>query len=199
MASILDEKNIFVKERVRMFKFGNVFEFFNLDNVKIGEAREEEITTFKKFVKMTNMKTMLPFTIGIYGSDGSKIVTLKKPFKWFLPRVFIYDNDGTEIGKYVQKFKFFKSEFHLFGRDGIEFAKIVGNFVGWKFVISFMDGRKIGEINKKFAGIGKELFTTADNYVVRFEEGVSLSDEQKKILVSVSCVIDMIFKEYGKR
>lgn len=196
MTSIFDANQVFVKELVRMFKFGNVFEFYNIQKVKIGEAKEEEISGFKKVMKMTRFKSMLPFVIGVYDSVGSKIVTLRKPFKWWMQEVHVFDAQGQEIGIYKQKFKFFKPTFHLFDKQGVEFAKIHGNMVGWTFNISSMDGKNLGVINKKFAGIAKELFTTSDNYMVRFEPSNILNKEQKMILTSVACVIDMIFKEY---
>lgn len=193
--AIHKEKTVLVKEKVRMFKFGNVFEFFNLQNHKIGEAREEEISGFKKFVKLTKYKSMLPFTIGLYDAQGNKVVTLRKPFRWWMAEVFVHDKDDNVIGRYKQKFKFLKPTFYLYENEQ-EFAKIEGNFTAWNFNITSPEGHDYGQIDKKFAGIAKEFLTTADNYVVRLDHD-SLNENQQKILSSVSCVIDLIFKEYN--
>lgn len=192
MTSIFNEKTIFVKQLARVFKFGHVFEFYNQHKVKIGEAREEEITGWKKFVKMTKYSALLPFTISIYDSAGNKIVTLRKPFKWWMQEVNIHDEKDNVIGRYKQKFTFFKPTFHIFDNER-EFAMIQGNFVGWSYNITSASGQPLGVINKKFSGLAKEMFTTADNYQVKFEDS-SLTADQKKILTSISCVIDMIFK-----
>ena len=196
MTSIFKENEIFVKEKVRILKYGNVFGFFNLTNHKLGEAREEEITLVKKIFKLTKLKTMLPFTISLYDSNNQKLVTLKRPFTWFLSEIVISDPQGNKIGKYKQKFKLLKPTFTLFDKDDNEFAKIQGNFIAWKFTITSTDGKNLGTINKKFAGLGKELFTTADNYLVKLH-ATSITPEQRKILTSVACIIDMVFKEYS--
>ena len=194
MASIFEERVIFVKEKVRYFKFGEVFEFFNLDNVKIGEAREENVSFIKKILKMTGLKTKLSFTVSLYDTSNNKIITIKRPFTWFLSDITVFDQVGNKLGRYKEEYQLFKPVFSLYSKHEIKFAKIEGNFVAWNFVITSVNGEKIGEINKKFAGIAKEMFTTADNYLVKLNN--SLSEDNRKVLTSVACVIDLICKEY---
>jgi len=196
MASIFEEKEIFVKEKVRFFKFGNVFDFYNLENVKIGEGREENLFFLKKILKLTGIKPFLPFTISLYDSSNTKLVTFDRPLTFWMSQITILDAGGNQIGKYQQKFRLLKPTFVIFDNNNVEFAKIEGNFVAWNFVITLNDGTKVGEINKKFSGIAKEMFTTADNYIVKLNSQ-SLSKEHKKILISVACIIDMVFKEYN--
>ena len=100
MSSIFDEKTIFVKEKARFLKYGNVFDFFTLDNRKIGQAREEDIGIGKKIFKLTRFKSMLPFTISLYDSNEQKIVSLKRPFTFFRSKVDIYDAGGRKLGRF---------------------------------------------------------------------------------------------------
>ncbi|MNL61289.1 Scramblase [compost metagenome] len=54
---------------------------------------------------------------------------------------------------------------------------------------------QLAKVTKKWAGLGKELFTSADNYVLQIEDHVPQnSDERKLILAAVMC-IDMVLKE----
>ncbi|MDP3104212.1 MAG: phospholipid scramblase-related protein [Candidatus Methanoperedens sp.] len=49
-------------------------------------------------------------------------------------------------------------------------------------------------MTKKWAGLGKELFTTADNYVV--DMSPQASDETlKKLVLSAAFCVDMVLKE----
>lgn len=52
---------------------------------------------------------------------------------------------------------------------------------------------EIGTITKKWAGIGKELFTSADNYII------SLSQESDPVLAALllaaGLAVDTIYKE----
>ena len=56
-------------------------------------------------------------------------------------------------------------------------------------------GRELGHVSKKWAGIGKEMFTSADNYILQISDDVP-SDKPVRILImaAVMC-IDMVLKE----
>ena len=60
----------------------------------------------------------------------------------------------------------------------------------------FMAGeQELGRVTKKWAGLGKELFTSADNYVLQISESVPADHVARQlILASVMC-IDMVLKE----
>ncbi|MFC4739688.1 phospholipid scramblase-related protein [Flavobacterium ponti] len=57
------------------------------------------------------------------------------------------------------------------------------------------ENRELAHVSKKWAGIGKEFFTSADNYVLEIFNHVPENDIVRPlILASVMC-IDMVFKE----
>ena len=88
----------------------------------------------------------------------------------------------------------FKPTLIFYDANEMEFAKIQGNFTAWNFTIKLSDGAQVGEINKKFAGVAKELFTTADHYLVKLTG--SVDKDKQHMLLAVACVIDMVYKEY---
>jgi hypothetical protein len=73
---------------------------------------------------------------------------------------------GTAIEAVRFKSKLFSigGGFHVL--DGTEqpVAEISGDWKGWNFRFVTPDGTEIGRVTKKWAGLGKELFTAADNY-----------------------------------
>ena len=54
---------------------------------------------------------------------------------------------------------------------------------------------EIGKITKKWAGIGKELFTSADNYMISLSEGRSFRPESAPLLLAAGLAIDTVYKE----
>jgi uncharacterized protein YxjI len=69
-----------------------------------------------------------------------------------------------------------------------------GNWVGWDF--RFLAGdREIAHVSKKWAGIGKEMFTSADNYVLEINEQVASSDPARELILAAVLCIDMVLKE----
>ncbi len=69
-----------------------------------------------------------------------------------------------------------------------------GNLVGWNFQFVAVDGKELGVVTRKWGGIGKELFTSADNYVVHLAAGVDPIGMGPLLLAAALC-IDMVLKE----
>ena len=73
-------------------------------------------------------------------------------------------------------------------------CRLKGKWTGWDF--RFTDERReYAHVTKKWNGIGKELLTSADSYVVNISDSVPEEDPVRPlILASVMC-IDMVLKE----
>jgi uncharacterized protein YxjI len=69
-----------------------------------------------------------------------------------------------------------------------------GNFIGWDFKIS-KDDQEWANITKKWAGIGKELFTSADNYILEINHLVPKDDKVRTIMLGAVLCIDFLLKE----
>ncbi len=76
---------------------------------------------------------------------------------------------------------------------GGEMYRIFGPFFHpWTFHI-LHNNRRLGTIAKKWGGIGKELFTAADNFNVTFPAGSDVN--QKSVLLGALFLIDMLHFE----
>ena len=74
------------------------------------------------------------------------------------------------------------------------FVQLKGKWTGWDF--KFLDGNKeLAQVTKKWAGIGKELFTTADNYVLQISDSVPQDDVARQLILAAVMCIDMVLKE----
>jgi len=75
-----------------------------------------------------------------------------------------------------------------------ELCTLKGKWTGWEF--SFSRGNmELAKVSKKWAGIGKELFTTADNYVLSIDPSVSNEDAARPLILAAVMCIDMVLKE----
>ena len=52
---------------------------------------------------------------------------------------------------------------------------------------------EIGNITKKWAGIGKELFTSADNYIIALNH--EPAPEKAILLLAAGLAVDTVYKE----
>jgi hypothetical protein len=66
-------------------------------------------------------------------------------------------------------------------------------FRPWTFPI-LKNGRAAGQIQKKWSGVGRELFTDADNFLVRFDDP-GLDAAERRLLIAAALAIDYDFFE----
>ena len=57
------------------------------------------------------------------------------------------------------------------------------------------DDEQIALVTKKWMGLGKEWFTSADNYVVSIDDKVPAADSVRAMIVAAALYIDMVFAE----
>ena len=73
---------------------------------------------------------------------------------------------------------------------------IQGNLLRpWSFPVK-RAGRQVGTILKKWSGVGKEIFTDADNFMIQVQDD-SLSEDERRLLVAAALAIDFDFFEKG--
>jgi uncharacterized protein YxjI len=75
-----------------------------------------------------------------------------------------------------------------------QIAEINGDWKAWAFTITDQGGMQIGTINKKWAGVAREFFTSADKYHVTIVPGYH-EDRNKMNIVVTAITIDMVLKE----
>jgi uncharacterized protein YxjI len=69
-----------------------------------------------------------------------------------------------------------------------------GKWTGWDFRF-VNNGTEYAHVTKKWAGIGKELFTSADNYVLEISESIPEDDSVRQLILAAVMCIDMVLKE----
>lgn len=191
---LLDKTVFFVKEHVGMLKLTDTYDILDpATQAPIGIAREE-VPGWMKALRLIVKKQALPTTINIYEAEGQPpLVTLKKAFAFIFSKVRVFDSAGKEIGLLKSKLFSLGGGFWVLDTNGAKVAEVKGDWKGWNFKFLGANGDELGSVTKKWAGIGKELFTTADNYVISLT-GTS-NRASAALLLAAGLSIDMIFKE----
>ena len=76
-----------------------------------------------------------------------------------------------------------------------EIGSVKGDWKGWNFQLLGAGGEELGRVTKKWAGLGKELFTNADTYVISIAPAASGRREIAQLLLAAGLAIDTVFKE----
>jgi uncharacterized protein YxjI len=184
-----------VTEATGLLKAGNTYFVYDSKGNKIGYLQEELHGIFKKMLKFTPLKTLLSFKINFYEDDKQLLLSLSRPFTLFLSKINIFDFNGKRLGYFKQTFKLWSGKFDIYDNSNKFIASIKGDWRDWNFKIIDDKKNKIGEINKKWAGLIKEIFTTDDTYAIKVDEKLPI--EEKILIVASATVIDMVLKEYS--
>jgi uncharacterized protein YxjI len=185
----------FIDEKVAFFKFANAYKVYNGAGDEIG-AIKQTMPGFHKVLSLLLNKTFFPFRLDILDADETVLATIKRGWTFFMSRIEVLDAEGSLIARIKQKFKFFKPTFEIFDPQDLPLASITGDWKAWNFTITGSDGSRIGTITKKWAGLLKEAFTTADKYIVSVNPDIGV-DAKKIAIVSTAITIDMVLKESG--
>jgi uncharacterized protein YxjI len=195
MHSSLQINQFFVKEHVGLFKASNNFDIFDpATKQKILECREPNLGIFAKLFRFTDYKRMTPFNIEIRTPEGAKVLSIKRGISLFTSKVDILDENDRVVGHFKQKFFSIGGEFDVLDSEGKPVCTLKGKWTSWDF--RFLQGNtELASVSKKWAGLGKELFTTADNYMLSINSTVGASDGSRILIVAAVMCIDMVLKE----
>ena len=195
MNSVVNRNLFFVKEHVGMFKAANNYDIYDPNtNQQIMTCREEKLGFFTKLLRFTDYKRMTPFNVELRTASGEKVLTVKRGVAFFVSTVTVHDENDQLVGTFKQKFFSIGGKFDLLDTNGNVFCTLKGKWTSWDFFF-VKDNLEFAHVSKKWAGLGKELFTSADNYMLQIDERVPQNHPMRLlILASVMC-IDMVLKE----
>lgn len=188
-----ESNDYFIDEKVNFLKFHNEYKVYDNTATQVGSI-VQRVPGWHKFLRLFLNKAMFPFTLEVIDHHQKVLVTIRRGWTFWLSKITILDGEGAVVGSIKQKFRFLKPRFQIFDTVGNPIAEINGDWKAWNFGITDAHGRSIGTINKKWAGIAKEFFTTADKYYVTIAPEYA-EDRNKIAIVATAITIDMVLKE----
>ncbi|MEO9850361.1 MAG: phospholipid scramblase-related protein [Reichenbachiella sp.] len=195
MNPILNRNLFFVKEHVGMFKAANNYDILDPNNQEmIMTCREEKLGFFTKILRFTDYKRMTPFDVEIKTADGDKVLSVKRGVSIFLSTVEVFDENDELVGKFEQKFFSIGGKFDVLGKNDNVLCKLKGKWTSWDFKFVSED-TEFAHVSKKWSGLGKELFTSADNYMLNIDEKVPENNPLRLLILAAVMCIDMVLKE----
>lgn len=194
--ALLERTTFFVKERVALLKLTDTYDILDpVTQQQIGIAREEP-PAWAKWLRLLVNKQMLPTAVNIYETEGQPpVASIHRSFTFVRSKVRVVGPGGQALGYFKSKFFSLGGGFHVFDNADHKVAEVKGNWKGWDFKFLNPSGREIGSVTKKWAGLGKELFTSADNYIIALSDLSGTSPEISALLLAAGLAIDIVFKE----
>jgi uncharacterized protein YxjI len=190
-----DVNQLLVKEHLGFFKAASNYDVFDLDtNEKLLECREPNLGTFTKLFRFGDYRRNTPFDIHITDPYGAQVVRVTRGISILLSNVKVHDENDEVIGGFKQKLWSIGGAFGVHDAGGHEVCQLSGKWTGWDFSFK-AQGVQLARVTKKWVGLGKEFFTSADNYVLDISDAVPPDSPTRKLILAAVMCIDMVLKE----
>lgn len=195
MHPVLNRNLFFVKEHTGMFKAANNFDIYDPENQQqLMTCREEKLGFFTRILRFTEYKRMTPFNIVVSSTSGEKVLTVKRGVSLLRSKVEVLDEHDNVVGKLKQQLFSLGGKFSVLDADENFLFSLKGKWTSWDFKF-VKDDMEFARVTKKWAGIGKEFFTSADNYILKVEDQVPQDNNIRVLLLGAVLCIDMVLKE----
>jgi uncharacterized protein YxjI len=185
-----------IKERFQLLKVVDRYDIFDAETGTLVAYAKEIIPVWKKALRLFINKELMSTTIEIKDATTEEThYTLHRPFTFFRKRVEVKDKQGNPLGFFKSRILTLGGAFDVYADENTKIAEVKGNWTGWNFTFKDIQGNEIGLVTKKWAGIGKELVSTADNYMVNISENFTSNSEMMALLIIAGLAIDVVYKE----
>lgn len=195
MDAALQHNLYLVKEHLGYFKTTNNYDLLDPSTGQMVLAcRESKQNMLTQLFRLTKYKKYTPFDMLIQSTDGQPLVRIKRGIALFLSKVAVYDGDDQLLGSFQQRFLSLGGAFQVLSARDEPLCELKGKWTGWDF--RFLAGEaELARVTKKWQGIGRELLTSADNYMVEISPEVPPDNPLRQLILAAVVCIDMVLKE----
>ena len=185
----------FVKEHLGLFKAANNFDVLDPNTgEEVLHCREPNLGLITKLFRFSDYKRMTPFDIHITTPQGEPVIEVRRGFALAVSQVSVFDESSQPVGGFKQKFFSLGGKFDVLDYQGNPLCTLQGKWTSWEFSFK-QDDVEYAKVTKKWGGLGKELFTSADNYVLQIADNVPPDHPLRILIMAAVMCIDMVLKE----
>ena len=193
--TIFSESILVVNQKAKLIEVTNEYKVFDANGAQIGAVHEIGQSAGKKIARaLLNVDAFMKHELQIVDSTGTVQLSLVKPRALLKAQLQVNGSAGQLIGSIAVKLRLGKAKFNLFDASGAEIGTMnAENFRAWNFSIADASGTEVAKVTKTWEGLGKAMFTNADNYVLQILS--PLSDPLHSLVVASALGIDLILKQ----
>jgi uncharacterized protein YxjI len=188
MSQLLELNRMFVNQKAKLIELTSEFKIRDEQGNEVGSIRQEGQSALKKVARfVSSMDQFMTHTLGVYDNTGTKVLELVRPRKFLKSKLNVSDGAGRPVGQIAQQNAIGKIRFAL-ESNGVPLGEIrAENWRAWNFAIVDHTGQERARITKKWEGLAKTMFTTADDYLVEIDPSVT-GDFRLLVLASAAGV-----------
>ena len=188
--TIFTEPILVVNQKAKLIEINNEYAVYDQNGQQLAAVVQVGQSAVKKAIRfLGNYDQYMTHKLEIRDGHGQVMLRVTRPAKFLKSRVIVERGDGVQLGEIVQQNVLGKKTFSMMS-GGQEVGQIRGE--DWfSFELGLFDNMNnpIARITKTWEGLGKALFTTADNYVLQLHR--PLQDPLLSMVVASALTIDL--------
>lgn len=169
--TLLSEPVLVVNQTPKLFERRAEYTVYNGHGQQLGTVRQLGRNLLKEWISLRS-DDQHERELQVVDNQGRILFQLARPQKWLKSKILVARGDGRPIGQITQK------SLGIIG--GVRFdleadGQVIGQIKGqggWDFEFSITDaaGFEVARVSRTWAGMTKERWTKADNYVVQIHK-----------------------------
>lgn len=192
---VLNNNVYLIKEHFGILKASNSYDVYNPATGELMmECREPNLFWLTKALRFTDFKRMTPFDVQVKTHDEQRVVRIMRGISLLVSKVEVRDGSNELVGYFSQKLFSIGGRFDVFDKNDELVCTLEGTWAAWDFYFKQGD-TTLAHVTKKWQGLGAELFTSADNYVLDINPEVPENSELRLLIFAAVMCIDMVLKE----
>ena len=190
-------KNLFVvKEHIGLFSAACDYDILDPGTGDIiMRCREEKLGRITKFFRFADsLKRTTPFDIQARTPEGAPVVRVMRGIPIYVSRVSVLDEDDNPIGGFSQRLFSIGGAFDVVDANGLPVCRLQGGLTGRNFRFLGPENIELARVTRKWAGLGKELFTSANDYMLEIDDAVPEDSTVRQLIFASVLCIGMVLK-----
>jgi uncharacterized protein YxjI len=191
--SLYEQPVLVVSQKTKLIELTNEYAVLDGNGQQIGAVVQVGQSAARKAVRLlSSLDQYLTHRLEVRDARGPVLV-LTRPAKLVKSRVVVERPDGTPIGEIVQATVFGRIRFDLVAGGQVVGAIQAENWRAWDFAVTDAAGTEVARITKKWEGLARTMFTTADRYVVLVH--FRLPEPLASMVIASALTVDTALKQ----
>lgn len=196
---MLEPRRFLIKERVKFLAAYHTYDIHDAESTEVIGVAEEKLSLTTQLLRWFVSKKLMPTLIQVREKpDDALVFTVRRGWYVFRSRVEVHDAHEQLIGYFQSKLVSWSGGFYVYDREDRQFAEVQGSLVGFDYRVVTPDGKAdLGRVTKKFDMV-RDLFTSADTYMVEVNDDLQDLPLAKMLVLAAALATDMIFKSESR-
>jgi uncharacterized protein YxjI len=196
VSDLLNRERLVFNQKAKLVELRTDFTIRDEQGNDVGYITQEGQSQLKKLARLvSSLDQFMTHTLSVYDATGAKVVELTRPRKIMKSTVVVNDGAGVPVGRIAQRNVVGKIRFALEDAQGQGLGSInAENWRAWNFSIQDAAGAEVARITKTWEGLGKTLFTTADDYLLEVKSP-QLSPTMRRLILASAAGVDLALKQ----